>query len=60
MKFYAYMHEFYRRSQREEWNYVENCANYLKNIIVAFWYMAEGEQANQLGGWSKYEGNHSK
>ncbi|AYG01386.1 nucleotidyltransferase domain-containing protein [Lactococcus allomyrinae] len=59
-KFYAYVHEIFRRSQREEWNYAQECGIYLKNILCTFWYIALGEQPNSLGNWSKYEGKRSK
>lgn len=60
MKFYAYIHELYRRNKRNEENYVEQCENFLKNILCAFWYMEEGEQPNTISDWSKYEGVRSK
>lgn len=60
MKFYAYLHEFYRRNQRGERNYRDECGIFLKNCLVAFWYMELGEQPNGLGDWSKYEGKRSK
>lgn len=59
-KFYANIHEQYRRYYRNELNYVVICANYIKNIICALWLMEMGKQPNGIGDWSKYEGKRSK
>ena len=59
-KFYAWFHEWYRRNQRGEGHYAQECRLMCLQILVSFWYMASGNQPNSIGDWSKYEGPRTK
>ncbi|PRY76195.1 nucleotidyltransferase domain-containing protein [Alkalibacterium olivapovliticus] len=58
-KYTAYLHEFYRRQFRQESNYCEHCTLMMKHIIISLWKGQEGHLPNDLGDWSKYEGDRS-
>lgn len=58
-KFFAYLHEAYRRALREEYYYALDCIDKLRLSIVTAWYMESGIQPNSFGDWAKYEGNRS-
>ncbi len=59
-KYYAYLHEYYRRWQRQETHYLLSCELTLKHCLVSLWYMEKGVVPNSLGDWSKYEGPRTK
>ena len=59
-KFFAYVHETYRRIMREEIYYSLQCVDYLRFSMVTAWYMEMGIQPNTFGDWAKIEGNRSK
>ncbi|KAF1301908.1 aminoglycoside 6-adenylyltransferase [Candidatus Enterococcus willemsii] len=59
-KYYAYLHEYYRRYRRKEGHYALSCQLTLKHILVSFWYMQQQYLPNSLGDWSKYEGTRTK
>lgn len=59
-KFYAWVHELYRRNARGERNYSEYCTLMLKNAYANFCTIAAGYQPNSFGDWSKLEGKRSK
>ncbi|QQP70177.1 hypothetical protein JHE06_11475 [Carnobacterium sp. CS13] len=59
-KYNSYLHELYRRIKREECNYSEQCTLMMKRILISLWLMEKGHVPNDLGDWSKYEGNRSK
>lgn len=59
-KFFAYLHEAYRRSMREEYYYALNCIDNLRLSMSMAWYMDKGIQPNALGDWAKYEGERSE
>ncbi len=58
-KFFAYLHEVYRRVQRGEYNYAFQMVNSLSYSIVIGWYVELGEVPNSFGDWSKVEGPRS-
>lgn len=58
-KFFAYLHEVYRRVQRGEYNYAFQMVNSLSYSIVIGWYLEMGEVPNSFGDWSKVEGPRS-
>ncbi|TYS61372.1 hypothetical protein FZC74_03590 [Sutcliffiella horikoshii] len=58
-KFFAYLHEVYRRVQRGEYNYAFQMVNSLSYSIVIGWYVEMGEVPNSFGDWSKVEGPRS-
>nr|WP_205825416.1 aminoglycoside 6-adenylyltransferase [Bacillus sp. RO1] len=58
-KFFAYLHEVYRRVQRGEYNYAFQMVNSLSYSIVIGWYVEVGEVPNSFGDWSKVEGPRS-
>lgn len=58
-KFFAHLHEAYRRALREEYYYALDCIDKLRLSIVTAWYMESGIQPNSFGDWAKYEGNRS-
>ncbi|MFD2922717.1 aminoglycoside 6-adenylyltransferase [Halobacillus naozhouensis] len=59
-KFFAYLHEAYRRVMREEYYYALNCIDHLRLSMSIAWYMDKGLQPNGFGDWAKYEGERSQ
>lgn len=59
-KFFAYLHEAYRRAMRKEYYYALNCIDKLRLSMLTAWYMTSGIQPNTFGDWAKYEGDKSK
>ncbi|SEQ94551.1 hypothetical protein SAMN05216232_3755 [Virgibacillus subterraneus] len=59
-KFFAHLHEAYRRVMRNEYYYALNCIDSLRLSMATAWYMNAGVQPNAFGDWAKYEGNRSK
>lgn len=59
MKFFAYLHEIYRRVMREEYYYALDCIDNLRLSISMAWYMDKGLQPNAFGDWAKYEAERS-
>ncbi len=59
-KFFAYVHEAYRRAMRKELYYALNCLDSLRLSMVTGWYMAAGIQPNAFGDWAKLEGSRSE
>lgn len=58
-KFFAYVHEFYRRIMRNEFSYAKQCLENVIYSMVSGWYMMAGLQPNNFGDWSKVEGKRS-
>ncbi|WP_231887859.1 hypothetical protein [Fictibacillus phosphorivorans] len=54
-KFFAYVHEFYRRIMRSEFSYAKKCLENMIYSMVSGWYMNAGLQPNTFGDWSKVE-----
>lgn len=59
-KFFAYVHEAYRRVNRKEIYYALKCLDDLRMSMVTAWYMDKGIQPNSFGDWAKYEGERSE
>ncbi|WP_331249017.1 hypothetical protein [Evansella clarkii] len=59
-KFFAHLHEAYRRAMRKEYYYALQSVDNLRLAISAAWYMEKGVQTNAFGDWAKYEGGRSK
>ena len=59
-KFFAYVHEIYRRVMRKEIYYALHCLDNLRLSMATGWYMDAGLQPNTFGDWAKLEGNRSK
>lgn len=59
-KFFSYVHEVYRRVNRQELYYALKCLDNLRMSMVTAWYMDKGLQPNAFGDWAKYEGERSK
>lgn len=59
-KFFAYLHETYRRTMRGEIYYALQNLDLMRWSIVTGWYMEKGFLPNDYGCWSKYEGERSK
>lgn len=59
-KFFAYVHEAYRRVHRNELFYALHCLDNLRLSMVTAWYMDKGLQPNAFGDWAKYEGERSE
>lgn len=59
-KYYANLHEYYRRLQRQETIYATTCRLVTIHCLISFWYMEKGYPPNSLGDWSKYEGPRTK
>ena len=59
-KFFAYLHESYRRVMRNEIYYALNCLDNLRFFMTTAWYMEAGIQPNALGDWAKIEGDRSQ
>ncbi|MHA6260183.1 hypothetical protein ACXYMX_09745 [Sporosarcina sp. CAU 1771] len=58
-KFFAYLHELYRRVMRNELYYGLRYLDNLRFSIVTAWYMEAGMQPNPFGDWAKVEGERS-
>nr|WP_239587426.1 aminoglycoside 6-adenylyltransferase [Bacillus pakistanensis] len=58
-KFFAYIHEVYRRVKRDEIYYALKCLDSMRLLITTGWYMDAGFQPNGLGDWAKIEGKRS-
>ncbi|MDM5317278.1 aminoglycoside 6-adenylyltransferase [Fictibacillus sp. b24] len=59
-KFFAYVHEIYRRVMRNEIYYALSCLDNLRFSMATGWYMAKGAQPNTFGDWAKIEGKRSQ
>jgi hypothetical protein len=59
-KFFAYLHESYRRQMRQEKFYALQCVDKMRWLIATGWYMEAGIQPNGLGDWARMEGNNSE
>lgn len=59
-KFFAYVHEAYRRVMRREIYYALHCIDNLRLSMATAWYMETGIQPNTFGDWAKLEGERSK
>ncbi|MCO0600516.1 hypothetical protein NGI46_24545 [Peribacillus butanolivorans] len=59
-KFFAYVHEAYRRTMRKEIYYALHCIDNLRFSMTTAWYMEAGKQPNTFGDWAKLEGERSK
>jgi hypothetical protein len=59
-KFFAYVHEAYRRVMRKEIYYALHCIDNLRLSMATAWYMEAGIQPNTFGDWAKLEGERSK
>ncbi|WP_409292892.1 hypothetical protein [Peribacillus sp. SCS-37] len=59
-KYFAYVHEAYRRVIRKEIYYALHCLDNLRLSMVSGWYMEAGIQPNTFGDWAKLEGTRSK
>jgi len=59
-KFFAHLHEAYRRTLRKEYYYAFDCIDKLRLSMTTAWYMNSGLQPNTFGDWSKYEGDRSQ
>jgi hypothetical protein len=59
-KFFAYVHEAYRRVNRNEMYYALQCLDNLRMSMVTAWYMEKGIQPNSFGDWAKIEGDRSE
>lgn len=59
-KFFAHLHEAYKRAMREEYYYALNCIDKLRLSMASAWYMNAGFQPNAFGDWAKYEGKKSE
>lgn len=58
-KFFAHVHEAYRRVKRNEIYYALHCLDQLRLLMTTAWYMELGIQPNSYGNWAKLEGNRS-
>jgi predicted nucleotidyltransferase len=58
-KFFAHMHEVYRRMKRGELYYALHSLDMMRWSVAAGWEMADDRQPNAPGEWSKYEGERS-
>ncbi|MER2111670.1 MAG: aminoglycoside 6-adenylyltransferase [Solibacillus isronensis] len=59
-KFFAYLHEAYRRMMRKEVYYALHNIDNLRLSMITGWYMEAGIQPNTFGDWAKLEGDRSK
>jgi predicted nucleotidyltransferase len=59
-KVFSYIHEIYRRVQREEYYYALGQINNLRAFIVNGWNMEFGRHSNDAWDWSKVEGERSE
>lgn len=59
-KVFSYVHETYRRVQREEYYYALTMVNNLRSFIVEGWNMEIDRHSNAAWDWSKIEGTRSE
>lgn len=59
-KFFAHVHETYRRVMRKEIYYALHSLDNLRLSMTTAWYMEAGIQPNAFGDWAKIEGERSK
>lgn len=59
-KFFAHLHEAYRRVMRNEIYYALQCIDNLRLSMITGWYMEVAIQPNTFGDWAKLEGERSK
>ena len=59
-KFFANLHETYRRVIRGEIYYALSCLDNLRFFMATAWYMEAGIEPNALGDWAKIEGDRSQ
>lgn len=59
-KFFAHLHEAYRRVMRNEIYYALRCIDNLRLSMITAWYMEAAIQPNTFGDWAKLEGERSK
>lgn len=59
-KFFAYVHEIYRRVSRGEVYYALRCLDNLRLSIINAWHMEAGVQPNTFGDWARLQGSRSK
>lgn len=60
VKYYAYLHEYLRRTKRGESNYALHCLLGMRHILASLSYLSCSICPNTLGDWSKYEGRQSR
>lgn len=60
MKFFASLHELYRRVMRSELYYAASCLDTMRFLMTVGWYMEAGIPPNALGDWAKIEGDRSR
>ncbi|MFC6464515.1 aminoglycoside 6-adenylyltransferase [Marinilactibacillus sp. GCM10026970] len=58
-KYLAHFHELYRRYQRREYHYVQQCFLSMQHCLVSLFHIHLGIPANNPNDWSKYEGERS-
>ncbi|XXM71276.1 nucleotidyltransferase domain-containing protein [Lysinibacillus sphaericus] len=58
-KFFAHLHEVYRRVKRGELYYALHSLDMMRWTVAAGWDMVNGRQPNVPGEWSNYEGERS-
>lgn len=59
LKFFAYLHEVYRRVRRKEYFYALRAVDYLRWSVVTGWNMEAGRISNSPVDWSRLEGERS-
>ncbi len=59
-KYIACLIETYKRRNRNEKFYLDYMINLMTNILCYLWYIEKGYQPNDVGDWSKYQGDRSK
>lgn len=59
-KFFAYVHEIYRRVRRGEVYYALRCLDNLRLSMITAWHMEAGVQPNTFGDWARLQGTRSK
>lgn len=59
-KYYAYLHEWVRRTKRGEKTYALHCLLGMRHILASLSYLNQSIVPNSLGDWSKYEGDKSQ
>ena len=59
-KFFAHLHEAYRRVMRNEIYYALRCIDNMRLSMITAWYMEAVIQPNTFGDWAKLEGERSK
>lgn len=59
-KYFSFLIESIKREKRGEFYYQNYSLNKMANILCYLWYLKLGYEPNNIGDWSKYQGERTK